>query len=247
MIAALDRSLAMLEAVLADKEGRSVGAIGAGLGLPKATAHRQVKTLLDAGYLCRLANGRLVAGQRLLALMQLVDTRQIVIAAAAPVLHRLAARLCCVAQLGTLENDMVTYRVKTGQEAGDFFTRVGFQLEAYCTGIGKVLLAHLPEREREAYLATGPFPALTVHTVTDPGQLRAQLAQVRELGLARDNEEIAEGLFCIAVPIRATDGEVTAAISISTSQSALRGMFQATEVDALMAAAKEIEGVIGAI
>lgn len=245
-IAALSRSLAMLEAILTDREGRGVAAIAAELGLPRATAYRQVASFVHEGFLRRLPNGRLVAGPRLLALGQVIDPRQVIVAAAAPVLHRLAARLGCVVQLGTLDNDMVTYRIKTGRGAGDFFTRVGLQLEAYCTGIGKVLLAHLPERDRQAYLDTGPFPALTAKTITDPAQLRATLEVVRRDDFARDDEEIAEGLACLAVPIRSADGTVAAAISASRSTAVAHRRSEAEMLAALHEAAAQIEAVIAA-
>lgn len=215
IIGALGRSLAMLEAVLADREGRSIDAIARQLGLPRATAHRQVHTLMHEGYLVRLRSGQLAAGPRLMNLLQLVDNKQLIVAAAAPVLHRLAARVGSVVQLGTLENDMVTYRIKTGNGAGELFTKVGLQLEAYCTGIGKVLLAHLPKADREAYLANGPFPALTEHTITSPDQLRSELDEIYQRGFAMDSEEIAPGLFCLAVPVRGPDQSVSAAISVS--------------------------------
>lgn len=219
--------------------------IAAKVGLPKATAHRQATTLLHEGYLRRLPTGQLVAGPRLVTLAQAIDHRQVVVAAAAPVLHRLALKLRCVAQLGTLDNEMVTYRVKTGQAAGDFFTRVGLQLEAYCTGIGKVLLAHLPEREREAYLATGPFPALTANTITDPAALRVELELTRAQGYACDNEEIAEGLICYAAPVRIGVTEVVAAISVSTSLDVRRRNSDKAIIAKLFKAVQEIESVIG--
>ena len=215
IIGALGRSLAMLEAVLAEREGRSVDAIARQLGLPRATAHRQVHSLIHEGYLVRLRSGQLTAGPRLMNLLQLVDNKQLIVAAAAPVLHRLAARVGSVVQLGTLENDMVTYRIKTGEGAGELFTKVGLQLEAYCTGIGKVLLAHLPKADREAYLANGPFPPLTEHTITSPSSLRRELDEIYQRGFAVDSEEIAPGLFCLAVPVRGPDQSVSAAISIS--------------------------------
>lgn len=246
-IASLGRTLVLLEAILGDREGRSVAAIGADVGLPKATAHRQVATLLKESYLRRLGNGRLVAGPRLMALAQQVDPKQVIAAAAAPELNRLSARLGCIAQLGTLESDMVTYRIKTGQAAGAFFTRVGLQLEAYCTGIGKVLLAHLPEAEREAYLATGPFPALTANTITDPAALRIELENVHAQGHACDNEEIAEGLVCFAVPLHTSNGEVPAAISVSfASASARSASARERHLRALGQAAQRIEQEIHA-
>lgn len=89
----LVRSLAMLEAVLTDREGRSVDESARHLGFPRATAHRQVHTLLGEGFLVRLGSRQLAAGPRLMNLAQLVNGKQLVVAAAAPVLHRLATRV----------------------------------------------------------------------------------------------------------------------------------------------------------
>ena len=243
-IAALGRSLAMLEAILADREGRSVAAIAQTVGLPGATAHRQVTTLVGERFLARLPGGRLGPGPRLLALLQTVDEKQVIVAAAAPVLHRLAAKVRCVVLLGTLENDMVTYRIKTGHGAVDLFTRVGLQIEAYCTGIGKVLLAHLPEAEREAYLGVEAFPALTENTITDPALLRAELRRVFEQGFARDDEEIADGLACIAVPIRSPDSRVQAAISVSLALPTTGRVSERAILAHLLDAAAFIESAI---
>lgn len=234
----------MLEAIVADREGRSITSIANQVGLPKATAHRLATTLLQEGYLRRLPGGRLVAGARLVALAQSIDDKQIVAEAAAPVLHRLARSLRCVVQLGTLENDMVTYRIKTGHGAGDLFTRIGLQLEAYCTGIGKVLLANLPEGDRESYLSAGPFPAITRNTITDPDALRVELEQVRAQGYACDNEEIAEGLVCFAAPIRIAENEVVAAISASKLVRGKHPVSSEVVIAALIDAAREIENGI---
>lgn len=244
-IGSLSRSLAMLEAVLDDREGRSIEALAKPLGLPRATAHRQVHTLLSEGFLVRLPSGQLAAGPRLLRIAQLVDEKQVIVAAAAPLLHRLAARVGSVVQLGTLENDMVTYRIKTGEGAGDLFTKVGLQLEAYCTGIGKVLLAHLPAADREAYLEQGPFPALTPNTITAPDRLREELAEIARQGFAVDAEEIAPGLSCIAVPVRGPDQRVTAAISVSRLLPAAMIRSDIALRDLLQAAAHEIEQNLG--
>lgn len=200
---------------MADGGTHGVAALARDAGIPVASAHRQVATLVEQRYLTRLETGRHVAGPRLLALAGRIDHKAMVAAAAAPVLERLARRLGCVVQLGTFEQDMVTYRIKAGRGAGELFTRTGMQLEAYCSGMGKVLLAHLPEMEREAYLATGPFVALTPRTITEPAALRAELAEVRAGEFAVDRGEIAEGLRCVAVPVHGPDGRVIAAASVS--------------------------------
>ena len=247
LLSSLSRALAMLEAIIAEGATRSVASIARDLGVPVATAHRQVVSLIADGYLARHGRGFHVAGPRLLRLLGQLDEKQVIANCAAPVLHRLAGNLRCVVQLGTLEGDMVTYRIKTGEGAGDLFTRVGMQLEAYCSGIGKVLLAWLPDGAREAYLTTGPFPPLTPRTITDPGALRRELARVRTQGFAMDDGEIAEGLHCVAVPVCSADGRVLAAISASRS-SAQAG---AIPSDAILAdirfAAAEIEDILAGL
>lgn len=244
-IAALTRGLVILEAILADKEGRSVASIAAAIGVPVATAHRQVATLIADGLLTRLPGMQLGPGNRLLRMLQMVDEKQVIVTEAAPILHRLAAKLRCVVQLGSLESDMVTYRLKTGPGSGSLFTKVGLQLEAYCTAIGKVLLAHLPEGRREVYLASGPFPALTARTITDVAKLREELTHVVQQGFARDDEEIAEGLACLAVPIAMPDGRVLAAISASRMVDAKYGL-HGMDCEHLAAAARQIEAAVAA-
>ncbi|MDP3673787.1 MAG: IclR family transcriptional regulator [Novosphingobium sp.] len=240
-IGSLKRTLAMLEAVIADGGCSSVTELARQTGTPPATAHRQVTTLVAENYLVATCNGRHVAGARLLGLLHRLDEKQILASVAAPLLHELAARVPGAVQLGTFENDMVTYRIKTGRGARALFTRIGMQLEAYCSGIGKVLLTNLPQPEREAYLAGGPFVPLTERTIVDPRRLREELDAVREQGFALDDEEIAGGLRCLAVPLRRPDGLVLAAISVSQMTSSRNRMEDAPLLALLRHTAQAIE------
>lgn len=242
-IASLKRSLAFLEGVIADAGATPISALARSLGTPPSTAHRQVVSLVAAGYLAPAAGGRYVAGPRLLGMLHLLDEKQIIANIAAPILHRLAVQTRAIVQLGTLENDMVTYRIKTGRGSGDLFTKVGMQLEAYCSGIGKVLLAGLPRGDRDRYLAEGPFVPLTPRTITDPAQLDRELSRVRDAGYAVDNEEIVEGLRCIAVPVRRPDATVPAAISISRAGAAPSAMREEAMIELLRRAAAEITDI----
>lgn len=214
-IGSLQRTLHMLEAVLADGGTNAISRIAQQCGIPVATAHRQVVTLVAEGYLRPTGKGRHLPGQRLIALLELVDEKKLIASLARPILSRLAEKTKCVAQLGTFEGDMVTYRVKCGLNASNFFTQVGMQLEAYCSGIGKILLAHLTDADRQAYLAAGPFVPLTERTIVDPVMLAAELERVRARGYATDDREIDKDLYCIAVPLQKPSGEVPAAISLS--------------------------------
>ena len=240
-IGSLKRTLATLEAVIADGGHSNLAALARQTGMPLATAHRQVTTLVAEGYLTASGGGRHVAGARLLGLLHRLDEKQIIANVAAPLLHELAARVRSVVQLGTFENDMVTYRIKTGRGANALFTRIGMQLEAYCSGMGKVLLANLPEAEREAYLASGPFVPLTGRTIIDPARLREELDKVRNQGFAIDDEEVAPGLRCMAVPLRRSDGRVLAAISVSQALTSRRRLDDAPLRALLTETAQAIE------
>lgn len=237
----LKRTLVMLEAVIEDGGRSSVAELARRAGIPPATAHRQVTTLVAESYLMASGGGRHVAGARLVGLLHRVDEKQVIANVAAPLLHELAVRVRSVVQLGTFENDMVTYRIKTGRGANALFTRVGMQLEAYCSGMGKVLLANLPEAEREAYLAGGPFVPLTDRTIIDPAMLRRELDAVRAGGFAVDDEEIARGLRCMAVPLRRKDGRVLAAISVSQALASRHRLDDARLRTLLSETAKAIE------
>lgn len=231
----------MLETVIADGGQSSVAALARTIGMPVATAHRQVATLVAQGYLMTSTGGRYLAGPRLLGLFNIIDPQQLLAATATPVLDALSARLGTIAQLGTFENDMVTYRVKTGSGAADLFTKVGMQLEAYCSAIGKVLLAYVSPTQRQGYLSAGPFPALTPRTITDPVKLATELASVQQQGFALDDEEVSQGLVCVAVPVRTGGGEAIAAISVSFA-----GPLRETEFRAALAALRIASGEIEA-
>jgi DNA-binding IclR family transcriptional regulator len=83
-LAATTRALAMLEAVIADGGASSVSALARAQGMPVATAHRQIATLVAEGYLARIAHGRHMAGPRLRALAAQVDDKQLIANVATP-------------------------------------------------------------------------------------------------------------------------------------------------------------------
>jgi DNA-binding IclR family transcriptional regulator len=242
-IATLGRTFAMLEAVVADGGQSNVSALARKLGVPVATAHRQIATLVEEGYLVRAGPGH-VAGPRLLGLSRTIDEKQVIASIAAPVLKVLASEIGGTVQLGTFENDMVTYRIKAGKGASGLFTRVGMQLEAYSSAIGKVLLAFLPAPERAAYLAGGPFVAMTGRTIVDPAALSRELDDTAHRGHAIDDREVVDDLVCLAVPIRAPDGSVPAAISVSRFSPEPSPGDRAAIVSRLQDAATQIERAV---
>ncbi len=135
---------------------------------------------------------------------------------------------------------MTTYLVKEGDADSASFTREDMQLESYCSGIGKVLLAHLSEADQERYLSGGPFVPLTPNTIVDPHQLRDHLRKVRALGYAIDDSEIAPELTCMAVPVLKSDRSVRLALSASSIDRIKMEKFRDALLQRLMHTAEQI-------
>ncbi|RJF94786.1 IclR family transcriptional regulator [Oleomonas cavernae] len=212
---ALDRALALFVAVMKDRGRTPLGQLAERLNIPISTAHRLMAAFERQRLITRGARGRYVAGMGLAELGP--DRRAVLIQASRPLLRRVARAQKSTAHLGILEADMVTYLVKEHGGGPGVFTRELMQLEAYCTGIGKVLLAGLDTAARERYLAAGPFVPLTGTTLTEPGDLRRSLAAVEGQGYAIDDAEMAENVHCVAVPVHDGQGRVIAAISLSSA------------------------------
>ena len=215
----LGKALELLSQVAKDGGEHSISALAAKAGIPPSTAYRIAATFERSGFMTRLRRGHYLLGPALLRLADSRSFNRVMVGVGRPIVEALAKATGCTAHLGVFEDGMVTYLLKAGRAKDKLFTRQGTQLEAYCTGIGKVLLAALPESALEDYLANGPFIRLTANTLTDPRALRAALTEVRVQGYATDNAEMDTDLTCLAVPVRDSDGKVLAAFSISMRQA----------------------------
>ena len=211
----IEKSLSLLSEIVASEGRRSALTLADQEGLPRATAHRILGALTRRGFLTRVGHGRYLAGPTLVRLAKHADLSRTLELAGRPILKTLARDTGLTAHLGIFEGDMVTYLAKARGRRTELFTKEGMQLEAYCSGIGKMLLACLPKNEREHYLANGPFVALTPYTIIDPDILRKELAKTRRRRFALDDREIDADLRCLAVPVFDDDGAAVAALSIS--------------------------------
>jgi IclR family acetate operon transcriptional repressor len=211
----LDKAITILKLAIDSERPRNAKEIAEVISLPPATVYRHLAVFEKQGLVRRSPQGSLGPGADLIALVDRGLLHRLLATAARPILAEVSRKLKMISHIGVYENEMVTYLVKSEPEGQKVFTRENEQLEAYCSGIGKILLAELPGQELEAYLSTGPFPALTDSTVTDPEKLRQVLAITREEGFATDSGEIEPGLYCLAVPLRNLEGEAIAALSVS--------------------------------
>jgi IclR family transcriptional regulator, pca regulon regulatory protein len=93
---------------------------------------------------------------------------------------------------------------------------VGTRFPAYATSMGRVMLAAQPDERLDEYLGSASLDGLTGHTITSATALRRELGKIRGQGWALVDQELEEGLRSIAAPIRDADGQVIAAVNIST-------------------------------
>jgi DNA-binding IclR family transcriptional regulator len=180
-------------------------------GLPKSTVHRLAEQLRGFGWLERDHRGYRI-GMRLFELGGLALQRNELREAAVPHLHALANRTGLAVQLGVLDQSEVVYLERV--LVGDYRlpTRLGGRMPAYCTGLGKAMLAFDDAAAESAIGAA--LPRRTAHTITEPERLTSQLATVRSSGVAFDRNESFDGLGCVAAPIR-NSGRAIAAVSVT--------------------------------
>lgn len=215
--ASLEKALELLKRVVRDDGETPFTHFAGELGLPSSTAHRLLRTLEQHGLIVRISRGHFIGGLELANLVGMSDIHRVLIRVSRPILKKLADALKLTAHLGVLEDDMVTYLLKEDGGRKLAFTREGMQLEAYCSGIGKMLLSSLDKKKLEAYLSNGPFVALTSRTLTEPNVLRRELVQISHSRFSIDDGEVFDGLKCLAMPVFGFDGHAIAAVSVSGS------------------------------
>jgi IclR family transcriptional regulator, pca regulon regulatory protein len=220
----LERGLAILSCFTAKRPVLGIADIADELGMSRSTTHRYVITLVALGYLEQGASRKYRLGLRVtdlgMSAMNATGLRE----HAHPYLEELRQRTSYTVALGVLDGTEVLYldRVRSfrrGQSALDLDLHAGSRVPAYCTAMGKLLLANIPESEQRDALATLKPTKRGPNTITSKKALRDEFDQVRDAGFAVDDEELAAELFAIAVPVRDAGGEVTAAVGLSAQSS----------------------------
>ena len=185
-------------------------------GLPKATLHRLLAALEVLGLVERTAGGHQL-GIRLFELGEHVPRKQRLREAALPFMQDLFEVTHDTVHLAVLEGTEVVYleRIR-GHRSGQIPSRVGGRLPAYCTGVGKAMLAFAPESAMA--VMAGPLPPRTQYTITDHQLFAEELKRIRQRGLSYDHEENQIGVNCAAAPIL-LEGVPIGAVSITSTSS----------------------------
>jgi IclR family transcriptional regulator, pca regulon regulatory protein len=194
------------------------------LGISRSTTHRYVVTLFALGYLEQDSSRRYRLGLRVTDLGMSALNATSLRERAHPCLDELRRETSYPVSIAVLNGAEIVYvdrapSFRPEHAAIDLGLDTGSRLPAHCTAMGKVLLANLPEREQSELLATMKLTRCGPNTIVSKNALRVELEQIREEGFAVDDEELAEGLHAIAVPVRSVSREVAAAVGLSAPTS----------------------------
>jgi len=213
-VEALARGLAVIRSFDEEHERLTVSKVARRTALNRATARRFLLTLQTLGYVAGdgkyfwLTPKVLGLGHAYLSSTPLPRLLQ-------PVLEQVSEELRESCSASILEGGEIVYIARAAaRRVISIGLGVGSHLPAYCTSMGRVLLAALEADELRAYLETTPLVPLTPYTLTDPMQLKAELAQVRAQGYALVDQELELGLRSIAVPVKNARGRVLAAMNV---------------------------------
>ena len=214
-VQSLDRGLAVIRCFSSEHPSLTLSEVAERTGLTRAAARRFLLTLQELGYVG--SSGRqfslrprvLVLGYAYLSSFSVAQIAQ-------PHLEDLAEELHESCSVSVLDGDDLVYVARaSANRIMTIALTVGTRLPPYPTSMGRVLLAHLPAGELEAYLGRAELRKLTERTVVDPAELRTILATVRSQGWAAVDQELEAGVRSISVPIQDSSGKVVAAINAS--------------------------------
>ena len=215
-VQSLERGLAALRAFSAEAPALSLSNVARRAGLTRATARRVLHTFEALGYmrtdgkLFELTPKVLDLGYAYISSLQLPDIAQ-------PYMEELSERVNESVSAAVLDGNDVVYvaRVPT-KHIMSISLGIGSRLPAAVTSMGRVLLAELPPAELDAYLDRITIERRTARTIGSVDLLRKELAEIRRVGYAINNQELEDSVRSVAVPIRDGHGRAIAALNIGT-------------------------------
>ena len=218
-VLSLARGLRVIESFEGYYDGRSISEVSQLTGLSRASIRRLLLTLELLGYVERSRQVYRLKTQVLRLGFSYLSSSSVV-EAARPILEHITEQLHESCSMSMLDNGQIVYVARSAASrvlaAG---LSVGSRLPAYCTSMGRVLLAALPEKELAAYLRYLKPHAYTPRTLIRVPQIKKAILEVQANGYAIVDEDLEAGLRSIAVPISTRDNRVVASINVGTHVS----------------------------
>jgi DNA-binding IclR family transcriptional regulator len=217
LIKVLRKAFLLLD--LFDEEVQEISAaeISDRLKFDKSTVFRLLRNLEEEGYLDRdPETDKYRLGLKIFFMGNLVKPYRFLKEAAKPLLERLNRESGETVHLAVLHKGEALYldKIESKHTVRVVLSQIGRRLPAHCSGVGKMLLAHLAPEDVQEIVAEKGLASFTRNTITDYDQLKAELARVAQTGISLDNEEIEVGLKCAAAPVF-FGNRVRAALSVS--------------------------------
>ncbi|WP_319525926.1 IclR family transcriptional regulator [uncultured Desulfosarcina sp.] len=214
-VASLAKGLRTLE-VLAENGEMSASKMAAHLNTSRAASHRFLTTLRDLGYAEKTDEGRFRLSFKVLELgmkkLEGFEIRHTVY----PFMQEIAMAFGETVNLGHWDGNAIVHLDKVNsKEILRLDVGMGAAAPAYCTGLGKAVLAFLSDNELNAYLESVSLTAMSPKTIVSVDRLKEEIGRIRRLGYAVDDEELSLGLRCVAAPIFDYTGCPNYALSIS--------------------------------
>ena len=243
---ALDRGLAVLELLSAQRSPMKVTDIVTALGLPRSATYELVHTLRTRNYVRMDADGLVTLGPQVFVLGSSYSEQLDIGTAAQHTASVVMRQVNETVQVGVLEGREVFYVARADStRLVRLVSAVGRRLPAHCTALGKVLLAELDPAELERRLAGVQLETFTAHSIRDPERLAEVLAEVRETGVGFDDMESNPEVRCVAAPVRDITGSCVAAMSISVPQVRMTDAYRTDLTNAVRAGAAELSATLG--
>jgi len=215
-VASLEKGLAIIEAFGPDQPRLTLSDVAKRAGVTRAAARRYLHTLAKLNYAdfdgryFSLSPRILRLGYAYLSSSSLSERLQ-------PALERISSLTGESSSAAMLDGDDIVYVARSAtQRIMSVSLGVGIRLPAYCTSLGRAILAHRPAEEIESYLKRVKLEPRTPKTITRKADLRAALEDVRRRGCAVIDEELELGLRSISIPLVQASGTVRIALNVST-------------------------------
>jgi IclR family acetate operon transcriptional repressor len=221
---AVERALILLRYIVDHPDGLSIREASRELGYSPATVQKLVNALRTQGYVVQdKLTERYHLGPEAVQLGLTALSRLEIRRIARPYLEALSSESGETVFLGIARDNHAIYIDKVvSAHPVRMDAPLGVNRPYNCTAVGKVLLAGLPDEEFERLAADGTFEQRTERSITEADALRAEVAQVRVQGWARDDEEYAAGVGCVAAPVYDHEGQVIAALTVSGPAARIR-------------------------
>ena len=214
-VQSVERIFTLIEVLAAHPAGAGLQKLAAEAGLAKSTAHRLLGSLVALGYAVQDPGGHYRLTLKMFEISSGIVNNMDIMGVARLHLERLSQRTAEAVHLVIRDGTDIVYIYKAESSPMRMSSRVGLRSPLYCTGVGKAILATLPDAEVEEIWRHSRPEKVTGRTITDLGELKAQLETVRRCGYAIDDEENELGIRCVALAIPGPGGRADSAFSIS--------------------------------